>query len=109
MSRYCADLFEKFEEIWLTSFFDYLPVSESIDVECLNGDFLSRWWHAKEGTLMRTPHGKASSHFVIFRYQLFQSPLNVWESGSHHLNDFQITRRPADGFSSAGYIEACFG
>jgi len=42
MSGYCADLFEKFEEIWLTSFLDYLPISESIDVKCLNGDFLSR-------------------------------------------------------------------
>jgi hypothetical protein len=39
MSRYCADLFEKFEEIWLPSLFDYLPISESIDVKCLKGDF----------------------------------------------------------------------
>jgi hypothetical protein len=42
MSSDSADLFEKFEEIWLTSFFDYLPISESIDVERLNGNLLPR-------------------------------------------------------------------
>ena len=57
MSRDSADLFEKFEQVRLTSFFDYLPISESIDVErCRRpGSFTARNVFIQYAFAMRLP------------------------------------------------------
>jgi hypothetical protein len=74
----------------LTRVLDELPYCQPIAIHRRYGNILANRRNAQEGGLVRAAHGEPCSHFVTFGNHLFERPLDVGETASHHSNDFEI-------------------
>jgi hypothetical protein len=86
-------------------FFDELPTGQTVEIHGLYLDFLPRWWNTKEIALVRSSHSEACSYFVTFGNHLFQRPLDIRESPTHHPDDGELASRTAQRLGASRNID----